>query len=394
MPGIGGRRWAKFAKYLHEIGVQVYVLTRAYTGTEQSLWSADVKGLPKDRLHHYSDGYPDVLRKTKLSLFDRFRYKTALARVMRRTKGNPYDRAVFIENAFTTRLSELIDVNGIGTVIVSGPSFNLVYYAALLRQERNDFKLWVDFRDGWTWDSRYGMGIISASRKAEEARKEKHVVTYADRILTPSVFHFDELRRLYPEAASKMEVTPHAFDRDDLPSPDERQPKGDHFIYGGTLYDGLEPFFEALNRSFEAIHPKTIILDLYLSNPHKLDDYLALVDKRWHPCLKRHSQLAPKAFYAKVSEAKAFIFMAGVPTKISSKVYEILACGTPIINVSQRGELAGFLEQNALGMHFTPEEFCFARIDGIFDGLNRPDEAVTAFPDYKTLASTFAKALK
>lgn len=394
MPGIGGRRWAKFAKYLHELGVEVYILTRAYSGEEQSLWSADVIQLPQDRIYTYVDGYPDVLRKTKLSLVNRFRYKVALSRVMRRTKGNPYDRAVFIEKDFTARLSELVDAHSIATVVVSGPSFNLVYYAAQLRQTRNDFKLWVDFRDGWTWDARYGMGIISASRKVEEARKEKHVVTYADRILTPSEFHFEQLRRLYPEAASKMEVTPHAFDRDDLPSLAERHPKGDHYIYGGTLYDGLEPVFEALNRSFAAIHPKTVTLDLYLSNPHKLDHYLALVDERWHPYFKRHKQVSPKAFYAHVSGAKAFIFWAGVPTKISSKVYEILACGTPIINVSERGELAEFLEQNALGKHFTPDEFCFAHIDGIFDGLNRPNEAVTVFPDYKTLASTLAKAIE
>ena len=394
MPGIGGRRWAKFAKYFHRLGVDVHVLTRAYTGEEPSLWSGDVSELPAEHIHVYSDEYPEVLRKAKLSVFDRVRYKLALAKVMRRVPGNPYDRAVFVGDTFQEQLSKLIEAHGISTVITTGPSFNLLYYAALVHEKRGDFKLWVDFRDGWTWDTRYGMGILSPERKAEEQRKEAFVIARADRVLTPSVYHFNHLKALYPYAMSKMEVATHAFDMDDLPSISERKNKHARFVYGGTLYDDLEPVFEAMNRSFERIHPKTVTIDLYLSNPHKLDTYLKRVDERWHSCFVLHPQRSPKDFYTQVSGAQAFIFWAGVPTKISSKVFEILACGTPIVNISPRGELAGFLEQKAVGVHFTPDEFCFARIDGIFDGL-KPDEVLKgSYPDYETLAQNLANEIQ
>ena len=394
MPGIGGRRWAKFAKYLQQLGVEVHVLSQAYTGSEQSLWSADVRNLDASRLHTFGNPYPEILRQSTLTFLERIRYRLALARVMRRVDGNPYDRTALIERAFTQQLSQLIDEHRFRTVVVSGPSFNLLYFAAVLRQKRGDFNLWVDFRDGWTWDNRYGISILSQARKTEEGRKEAFVVAEADRILTPSVFHFTELQRLYPNAASKLNVTTHAFDTDDLPSLNERLPKGENYIYGGSLYNGLESVFTALNRSFVAIYPKTVRIDCYLSNPNKLAEYLQYVDERWHPYFVLHKQLKPKEFYIQVSAAKMFVFWAGVPTKISSKVYEILSCGTPIVNISKRGELADFLEAHQVGMHFTPEEFCFAHIDGIFDRLKPTDRASVAYPDYKTLASNLANELE
>lgn len=392
-PGIGGRRWAKFAKFLHRAGVNTHVLSRraGFTG-ERSLWTDDVNALDPHNLHHYTDGYPEVLRKTTLSFFDKLKYRIALKTVQWLTKGNPYDRAAFIEGRFKRKLNAIINRFNITNVVVSGPSFNLLYYAADLKKQRNDFKLIVDFRDGWTWDTRYGMGIINDLRKKEERRKEARVIEHADLIMTPSEFHFEHLCRLYPTQTAKMMVTPHAFDRDDLPTPDTFKAKGNYYIYGGSLYEHLEPVFKALNRSFHALAPRTVEIRLYLSNPDKLAHYMQYIDEAFHSYFINASQLTPKEFYREVSGAKAFLLWSGVPTLITSKVFEILSCRTPILTIGHDGELPRYLEAHRMGVHFDADGFCFSRAEDIFEALDGFHDG-HVFPDYEHLVATLIKSL-
>ena len=42
-PGIGGRRWAKFAKYLHQKKVSFDILTFEKKSSEKSKWCDDVE---------------------------------------------------------------------------------------------------------------------------------------------------------------------------------------------------------------------------------------------------------------------------------------------------------------------------------------------------------------
>lgn len=384
-PGIGGRRWAKFAKYLHRAGVEPKILTRALKRNQpESLWTSDVAELNPQHINYYKANYPSVLTKAKLGVFDKVNYRVTLAAMNLLSSGNPYDRAALIQKSFSRTLEQTIVANGIRNVIVSGPPFNLLYFAARLKQRVGGFKLLVDFRDGWSWDTRYGMGIIGTKRKALEKSKEDFVIAMADVIMTPSRFHYDNLCRLYPHAKDKMLVTPHAFDSDDLPPEQDFKPKGDYYIYGGALYDRLDRVFIALNRSFRAIDPKAVEIRLHLSNPQKLSEYLEHVDEKYHRYFVNGPQLTPKDFYREVSGARAFLFGSGVPTKITSKVFEILSCKTPILVVGNDGELPHYLRAKDLGTHFEPDEFCFSRAENNLESLTG-FSINHKFPDYTAL---------
>lgn len=385
-PGIGGRRWAKFAKYLHLAGVEVYVLTRKHStiGTE-SLWTRDVSGI-KDRVFTYRAPYPNALWKTDLNLIDKLKYKVSLRLVSALAKGNPYDRTVFAQNELMDLVERITEEYGIGNVIASGPPFGILYYTALLKRRGAHFKLIADFRDGWTWDKRFGISIISEQRRRLEQERLRFVVESADAVITPAEFHLANLRALYPSAAEKMSIVPHGFDPEDLPSVNERLNKGDHYIYGGTLYDRLETVFQALNRSFRAIHPKTVEIRLHLSNPAKLEEYLVHIDKEFHSYFVRKPLLPPRTFYREVSAARAFVFFSGVPIKITSKVYEILSCDTPILTLGLAGDLSDYLEQHGLGVHFEADDFCFSKADqqiAQLDGFGKDND----FPDFARLSN-------
>ena len=64
-PGIGGRRWAKFAKYLHTKQLPLQVLS-AFSEKQGSLWADDVKGIPQ---RHWMHKFPEVLNHDPASLY-------------------------------------------------------------------------------------------------------------------------------------------------------------------------------------------------------------------------------------------------------------------------------------------------------------------------------------
>ena len=70
-PGIGGRRWAKFSKYLSELGTDVFVLASENPFSYKSEWTKDVKNCNIKRLPLK---YPKALITFPKSFFGRINY--------------------------------------------------------------------------------------------------------------------------------------------------------------------------------------------------------------------------------------------------------------------------------------------------------------------------------
>jgi hypothetical protein len=362
-PGIGGRRWAKFAKYLNREGVDLFILKeQRKSSTNQSPWTDDIRELKSNQIYTYKTFYPKILQKKHLGFWDKIYYKLAFLLVSLLTKGNPFDKVAFIKRRFLKQLDSIIKQNQIKNIIVSGAPFNLLYYCALYKESNPKINLIVDFRDGWTWDGRYGMNLLSEGRVAFEKEKEIYAVSFADIVLVSSKYHLEAIKFNHPYHSFKSSILSHAFDKDEFAEIDIDLSKDNFLIYGGTLYEHLEEVFKSLNRSFK--NPKVVPLPiyLYLSNPNKLDEYLKLIDIEFHKYFIIKQPVSPKEFYKVVAKAKAFLFWGGVEIKISSKVYEVLYCKTPIIALGVKGELSDFLEENNLGLFYSPKDFCFSKI--------------------------------
>jgi len=76
-PGVGGRRWAKFAKFLAMDGYEVYAIGAKNIFTEKSEWTKDVD---HPGIHYISLPlmYPKVLIKGVKTITDRIIYRTSL----------------------------------------------------------------------------------------------------------------------------------------------------------------------------------------------------------------------------------------------------------------------------------------------------------------------------
>ena len=61
-PGVGGRRWAKFAKYLVKSGHYVEVINAKLTTDKLSTWSKDAQLLhEKNHVHSLPTSYPEII---------------------------------------------------------------------------------------------------------------------------------------------------------------------------------------------------------------------------------------------------------------------------------------------------------------------------------------------
>ena len=75
-PGIGGRRWAKFAKFLARKGHTVHVISaRPYPGQSPSAWTDEVEREANIVRHYLPPLYPEVMMRAPRHIGDKVAYK-------------------------------------------------------------------------------------------------------------------------------------------------------------------------------------------------------------------------------------------------------------------------------------------------------------------------------
>ena len=67
-PGIGGRRWAKFAKYLYRNGYNVNVISSKNKADENSQWKTDIEEY-SNNIDYIESNYPFYLGINPKSIY-------------------------------------------------------------------------------------------------------------------------------------------------------------------------------------------------------------------------------------------------------------------------------------------------------------------------------------
>lgn len=253
--GIGGRRWAKFAKYISKKGYEIHVIKSQPTPFNKiSSWFKDVN---KSNIHLHEINMFWVCKwlndyNSKFSFI-----KTRLAKIAIKTffKGTIYDKAIGVEKQFLKLAQDIILKHKIKNVIVTGAPFNLIYYTALLKQKHPNVNIIADYRDPWLTAMNYGMQNLTPQQKSEEQRKQNYVFETVNFITTPNQFLVEEVKQSYTgnnKIVAEFNVLQHAFDQDDIYVSFEKQEnKSDtiKLVYGGSLYIGTEPYLDLLSNS-------------------------------------------------------------------------------------------------------------------------------------------------
>lgn len=366
--GIGGRRWAKFAKELASRGHPVHVIRSAGTkGKLDSLWNEDAMH-PNIISHPLPARYPAVMSRWPItSLWDKLMYRIWLRILPLFTKGNWYDAALFWKGPMLRMAEKLITEHGIRNVVVTGAPFSLMAYATELKERFPQLNLVADFRDSWTWSKDYGLGSIGPERLRQERLKEAHVLHVFDKLISPHATVIEHLRQTYHGQDTRYAVIPHAIDPDDLYAASPKEDDGRFkMIYAGSLYGAQEAqaYFDALLRAFLMLREKharvfaLCRLDLYITGQGTESYQDQVRDLGLEENIIFQDRLPPKEIIKRIAQAD--LVLAFIPSMnkdvLGTKFNEVFMLRRPILHVGEPGLVGRTIVDRKLGDSISVKE--------------------------------------
>lgn len=361
-PGIGGRRWAKFSKYLSQSGYNVNVIAAKNIFSEKSDWLNDIKGISVEYL---PVKYPKVLIKGPSSFVEKLQYRFWIYFLRLIYRGNYYDRSVFWKHQIQKSISKKISKEEVDTVIVTSGPFMLSYYVLKLKLKYPHVKFITDFRDSWTQDIEISsFAHLSNNRKLIEKDREQQTIFFSDMILTVA----DNISNYFRNLTNNKRVytLPNGFDSDDFKhvKQDTISIKKDdkiRLIFTGTLYINLsyilEPFFKEINNicSNDIELRKRLIIEFYGTFPK---EYLELINKfNINNNIKIHGKIPLYHIYNVIQTADLCLLFLNDCYRfaLSTKFCEYISQNKKVLLLSHSGEAAEFINSYKLGFTITPE---------------------------------------
>ncbi|MCK9480995.1 MAG: hypothetical protein M0R38_04430 [Bacteroidia bacterium] len=350
-PGIGGRRWAKFAKYLAESGVDVSVIAAKKKQGSVSSWASDIESY-REKIEYIKTNYPLVLTRVPKTFIEKVCYKLALLYVKLFTKGNYYDHSVFWRKNLLKATEGKIK-QGYNNIIVSCAPFATAYYVAELKEKYPNINLIVDFRDPWTNNkTSFGFTTISSKRLEVEKVRERVVANKSDYILTVSDAMTDYYKSFGTE--KKCLTVKNGFDYSDFESLEGCKSQNEklRFVFAGTFYHKSLHVFENFCESLREIREENedvfnkLEFHFFGDMPMQFKEIAGEIVS-----IVFHNRVSLESAYMEIAKGNlAMLFLTDdLNHSFSTKFYEYIALQKLIAVFSSRGETACYVEENRLG---------------------------------------------
>jgi glycosyltransferase involved in cell wall biosynthesis len=361
--GVGGRRWAKFAKYLSKNNHNLHVVSNFNTSQRLSEWLKDVES-DNITVHEQKVFYPIIFNTTPRTLFEKFNYRFWLFFFKVFSKGSLYDKSFFWKRAVLNNVKKIIIDNQIKNVVVTGPPFRLLYFTALLKDELKNLNLIVDLRDPWTDNtSFFGFDKMSLVRMNFEKKMEKEVILRANYVVSVNDYLTQIFTNKYPYVKDKFITICNGFDHDDIINTVEKsnsKKESFDFILAGSLYPDLEyifvPFLNFLKNNGDSKFLRKITFHFYGQINYQLEKVIKQYDLN---SVKLHGFQKIDLVKQKIAESD-FCMMFTSPNHASNfntKFYEYISMKKPIIHFSNDGDITDFLIKNRLGFAVRSNSF-------------------------------------
>jgi glycosyltransferase involved in cell wall biosynthesis len=400
---IGGRRWAKFAKYLAKEGYVIKVIAfRPEIETKGQNWMADITH-PNISVYYLPSGYPKLLKSTSGNILVRVIKKVFTKAVELYDGGIIQDKAIFFKKTMLEKAEELIREFSIRNVICSGPYHRASYFTTLLKKSFSNLNIIIDFRDRWTDGQVYGLEHVSGKAFRKESALQRYTCEHADHVISTYQEIINELMREYPHLPpGKFTLFPHNYDLDDYPEVSVKQRKAGstekiRLIYGGTINtaafnDAFTPFFHALqkmkqtNTALYNLLAVSVYGDNYMLN--RLVKELGIED-----VVKLSSKIPEKEFYEKVAASDFLLVFLGSKWKdlITTKNITYLPFKRPVLLISEEGEVSRMMSENKLGYCIVPHN-CYDNLINLLQNYLNGSLDFDASYDYSSFS--FEKATR
>ena len=354
-PGVGGRRWAKFAKHLSNLGYELFIVAAKPEGNSVSEWNNDVMK-PNISISQIPLGYSKVLSGIPKTLWQKIIYKLLWRSMPFLVKGNPQDKLVFVKDKFISKAAELIKKHNLKTVIVSIPPYKLAYYMLELKKLFPHIKFITDYRDPWTDNKSYhGFDGLSEKRFKIEEQYEIEVLQKSDLVLNVHLENMEALKLKAPSQKKFVHIL-NGFDKEDYIGI-KIMPKFQNkirFIYSGSFYPNLiylfEPFLNCLLRlksENPALYHK-LQFDFYGGMDHKA---VKLLQEKGVEAVKYHGGISKEDVLNEIGRSDLCLMFTAPDYSFAfnTKFYDYLYLRKPIIYFGHTGKVSEYIAKNSIG---------------------------------------------
>lgn len=354
-PGIGGRRWAKFVKYLNRKDVDCTVIAAQKADTGNSNWRNDIIGY-KSKIRYVKPPYPSVLMSVPKNVLSKLKYRIATYYVkIRYTNQNYYDHSIGFGQCIQSIVENAIN-SGTKNIVVSVGPFQMAWELLPLKKKYPEINFIVDFRDPWSNNkTSFGFAEMLPEHLVNEENKEKAVIKACDYIISVSEEMNDYFKTITVETHNKFYVIPNGFDPEDfIDFKDEKPLEKDeiNLLLLGTLYNKTENIFVELNDALHRIKAENP--DSY----NKLKFHFCGEVPDWFFKFKNQHNII---FYDGIKQQREAFAMASrsdammlfltddLNFSMSTKFYEAIAMKKPLVVFSDKGKTAEYVEENNIG---------------------------------------------
>jgi glycosyltransferase involved in cell wall biosynthesis len=364
MGGIGTRRWAKFAKYLANIGYTVHILTIKYSKAEEINWYHDIKDNDNIIVHRINSGYPKFLMNISSNKYIAFLQKS-INYILKRTFFY-IDIAQNWAKYMLPEAKKIINDNNIENVIVTSPPHSIAYYATYLKVDLPHINLIQDFRDNWNDDKpyEYPNTLKLFWQKEKSAYMEWFVVNHSDKIVNVTQDITNRTKNKFTQYNDKFLTIYNGYDKDDIKGIDLNNIQNEgkiKIIYAGGLglgrIEAIELIMDVLlNFSNEKLNQ--FELNIYTSfDKSKLGKkYNSLFEKK---IVNFFGLVPPKEIFNIINMHEYCLSINApiYPFAFGTKIFDYMMLNKRIIHISNGGELSNILiEENQIAVSYSYEE--------------------------------------
>jgi glycosyltransferase involved in cell wall biosynthesis len=351
---VGGRRWAKFAKYLVENGHAVHVICVDIPVSGSCPWEKDIERYKNNivRLPYIEHRPYYKVNKSPSGIIGKIKYRLSWYKDSYFSRSRINDISSLYGKTLGESAERLIKEKKIDTIIATGGPFHWCYNAMQLKKKHPGLNFILDLRDFWTGGELYLP--LNDTEKAEEDMKELACMELADHVFTPAERIASYLKVKYPAFTNKVKVLPHAFDKSEMPanSPPQNENKTIRFAYGGIMYSKMQGAIQNLIMLLKALMAsgQNVKLDLYTFDETYKDLFVkAGLSKE----VTYHHSVEPSELFAIFLQMDYLLQLRAGESQEqhfkSTKFYELIALRKPIIYFGPDGDVSKFIVENKLG---------------------------------------------
>ena len=356
-PGIGGRRWAKFTKYLAMNDQSTIVFNASNIFNENSLWTRDTIN-DKIQLNSYPFSLQKIV-KFPQTVFEKTGRK-AINFFLLLTKYNTDLITSLPNHEFWNSIEEKIKTNKIEKVIVSGDPY-LFYYASLLKKKVS-FELILDYRDLWNDHSFYNNNV-SFSKKQRNFFNycENEALQICDKIIFVDQHLKDTITKRIRNRNPKTSVIPNGLDLDDIKDikkTDVKPSEKKMIFFWGSISSDLNDSVYHFISSFSELRIKEpgIYNSFHITIGGTIDHELMKKIKSLNleNVTIETKLLSRNEYYERLMNADIGITLNSYEYRNSfvTKFSDYLFLNKFILNISFEGRFAQFIKEHHLGDTF------------------------------------------